>query len=159
MKTCPNCGSSNPDNMNFCNNCGTGLKDVTPVSEQPVQASSFAQVEEKPVQPTPVVEPTPVVAKPIQPQQSYSNFESEAAPKTNNGLCVAGFVVSLISILTVGTTAFISLILSICGLVSASKKGNKKGLGIAGLIISIILTLVGCFFIVSVTQGVLDDPP
>ncbi len=158
MKTCPNCGSSNADNMNFCNNCGSNIKDVAPASEQPVQASSFAQVEEKPVQPT-YVEPTPVVAKPIQNQPSYDldrEFEN-TQPKGSNGLCVAGFIVSLISILTVGTTAIISLILSICGLVSASKKGNKKGLGIAGLIISIILTLIGCFFIVSVSQTVLDE--
>ena len=68
---------------------------------------------------------------------------SEEKTVTNNptnGVGIAGFVVSLVSlILCCGSLSVISLILSIVGVVSAKNyNGNGKGLSISGIIISII---------------------
>lgn len=76
----------------------------------------------------------------------YNYIPSEEHTDTN-GLCVAGFVVSLISILCCGLTSFIGLILSIVGLILANKRGQGgKGMAIAGIIISALFTLLflGC---------------
>lgn len=57
-----------------------------------------------------------------------------------NGMAVAGFVISLISlILCCGTLSWLSLIFSIVGIVSAKKLlGKGKGLSIAGIILSVL---------------------
>lgn len=67
-----------------------------------------------------------------------------------NGLCIAGLIVSLVSIILAGTTAIIGLILSIIGLISAGKKNEKgKGAAIAGIIISSILAVLFVFILIS----------
>ena len=124
---CPNCGAQNPDGVRFCAQCGRNL---TPdIYTAPAAAP----------QPQPVPSPEPVVV--------YQ------APKINV-LCVVGFVTSLVSIPLIGTTAVISLILSIIGLVSASKNNQRgRGQAIAGIIISIVL-LVG--WIIGAIVGLSD---
>lgn len=67
-------------------------------------------------------------------------YNEQNQPQGNNGLCIAGFVVSLVSLLCCGLTSIIGLILSIIGV--ATSKGRKKGLGIAGIIISSIVTVL-----------------
>lgn len=63
--------------------------------------------------------------------------------KNNNGFAVAGFVISLVSILCCGGTSFLGLIFSIIGLVNANKNnGNGKGLAIAGIVINVIMLIV-----------------
>ena len=63
-------------------------------------------------------------------------------------------IVSLVSILFVGTTALIGLILSIIGLISAGKKNEKgKGQAITGIIVSSVLIVALLFgAIVSVSD-------
>ncbi len=61
--------------------------------------------------------------------------------KKNNGATIAGFVLSLISVITCGLTSIIGLILSIIGLISSKKKNRKDGLAVAGIIISTIMLL------------------
>ncbi len=119
---CPNCGTQNAEDVKFCANCGAALQ---------------------PASPAPAVSPAPSQA-PVQPMNAqavnpvYGAIQS--APQKTNGLCIAGFITSMVSILTGGLTALISLILSIIGVVSAGKKNQKgKGLGIAGTIISAVL--------------------
>lgn len=54
-----------------------------------------------------------------------------------------GFILSITSIITFGLTSFIGLILSIVGLIIAKDYNNdKKGLSIAGIVISSIMLLV-----------------
>lgn len=72
--------------------------------------------------------------------QYNDQFIDQDQPEGNNGLCIAGFVASLVSILCCGTTSIIALILSIIGV--ATSKGRKKGLGIAGIIISAVMILI-----------------
>lgn len=142
MKYCSHCGSQNEDSTRYCVNCGAGF----PVSE-PVQEPVYSSVPE--AAPEPASEP---VSNPYY-QQTYNTdyykpTMSDMETKTVSGLAVAGFVISLVSILCCGATSVIGLIFSIAGLISASRK-NKSGLGlaIAGLIISGIMTL---FMILSI---------
>ncbi len=63
--------------------------------------------------------------------------------KSANGFAIAGFVLSLVSLLCCGTTSLLGLIFSIIGLVNANKnQGEGKGLAIAGIIISAILLIL-----------------
>ncbi|MBP5493062.1 MAG: zinc-ribbon domain-containing protein [Clostridiales bacterium] len=76
-------------------------------------------------------------------------------PKKTSGFAIAGFVLSLVSILCCGATGIIALILSIVGLIIALK-GEKKGKGfaIAGIIISVILT---AFFVIGFFCGGIES--
>ena len=153
MKTCPNCGSENADNMNFCCNCGTALPSVSP-EQKPVQQQPIQQVVATPVQQPAYQQPVQQYQQPAYQQpapqyqaQSFPTSGAYAEPPKTNGLCKAGFILALVSLVTAGLTSFIGLILSICGLVSASKKKQKgKGLAIAGIIISAIFILVAILF-------------
>ena len=65
-----------------------------------------------------------------------------------SGLCVAGFITSLVQFITLGFLSPLSMILSICGVVSC-RGGRKtgKGLGIAGIIISVFGIIFMCFWL------------
>lgn len=74
------------------------------------------------------------------------NFNANSNVSTSsktNGFAIAGFVISLVSILCCGFSSILGLIFSIIGLVNANK-GNKegKGLAIAGIVISSILLVL-----------------
>ena len=135
MKTCNYCGSQSEDNTRFCSHCGTKFPEQV---EEPVAQPEPAYTPE----PENVYQPTYQQTAPQYDQSVYKPVMMGEDYPTTSGLAVAGFVVSIVSIFCCGFTAVIGLILSIAGLVSASKK-NKKGLGfaIAGLIISGLLTL------------------
>ena len=63
-------------------------------------------------------------------------------PNKTNGLAIAGFVVSLVSMVLCccGLLGLVGLILSAVGLSQINKKGQKgKGLAIAGLVIGLIV--------------------
>ena len=135
MKTCNYCGSQSEDHIRFCSHCGTKFPEQV---EEPVAQPEPAYTPE----PENVYQPTYQQTAPQYDQSVYKPVMMGEDYPTTSGLAVAGFVVSIVSIFCCGFTAVIGLILSIAGLVSASKK-NKKGLGfaIAGLIISGLLTL------------------
>ena len=90
---CPNCGTQNNDGVKFCANCGTALTPDTPAA-------------------APVQQYNPVNADPVNVAPVYTPVNTGAAQKTNV-LCVVGFIVSLASIVLLGTTAIIGLILFI----------------------------------------------
>ena len=171
MKICSNCGSENDASNKFCMNCGAALPEE--IQESPVAAAVAPQEEQpqyqQPIVQQPVQQPMQQPMQPqYQPQQQYQpQYQQPVQPQTinvtipaperttTNGFCVAGFVISLISIITCGFTAFISLILSIIGLITASKKKQKgKGMGIAGIIISVILMIVASFICIAFWSGV-----
>lgn len=67
--------------------------------------------------------------------------------KNNKAISIAGFVCSLVGLLSCGLTSLVGLILSIVGLSSSKKRGEKDGLALAGIIISAI-SLVIIFIVI-----------
>ena len=166
MKKCANCGYENDDSFKFCMNCGTPIPEVAPVVApvieqqpvgQPIQ-QPIQQIQQQPIQQQyqqPVQEP---IQQPIQQYQEpvqQMTFDEQSGKK--NGFCIAGFVLALLSFITAGITSLFGLILSIVGLISASKKNQKgKGMAIAGIIISALFIIVACIFFICFAAGLSD---
>jgi NADH:ubiquinone oxidoreductase subunit K len=137
MKYCKNCGSELPDDAAFCAKCGTPAS----AAEQPVQS----------VQPTQTVQQTPPPNAQPNTYHSYNayNGTGQVPYQKTNGLSVAGFVVSLIGILTsfyiIGIViGLVGMILSIIGTSKVKQSGEKgKGLAIAVIIIGALAIVIG----------------
>ena len=154
---CPNCGTQNPDGTSFCSNCGSPLTSNVNPAPAPAPAPVTPVTPVAPVAPAPApapVAPVAPVAPAPQPAPSYTPNQQPVTaiqPQTNgtNGLCLAGFIISLVSIVLGGSLSLISLILCIIGVNSAGKKNQKgKGQAIAGIIISAVLVLIWIFAII-----------
>lgn len=65
--------------------------------------------------------------------------------KNNNFIGLIGFILSIVSIFNLGITAFLGLIISIAGVAVSFDSNDKRGLSIAGIIISLIMLII--FFI------------
>lgn len=66
-----------------------------------------------------------------------------------NGMQIAGFVVSLVSLFIFGfygLTGITGLILSAIGRSQAKQVGGKTGLGTAGIVLGIISAICGVYF-------------
>ncbi|MBE5778544.1 MAG: hypothetical protein E7331_04340 [Clostridiales bacterium] len=74
--------------------------------------------------------------------------------KKNNGLSIAGFVVSCCSILIpiYGLVGLVGMILSIVGRIQASKNGQATGLANAGIILGAIM-LAGGLITIGIAIG------
>ena len=73
---------------------------------------------------------------------------NNVAVNKTNGLAIAGFVVSLVSLLCCGGLSVVGLVLSIIGCVQAKNyDGNNKGLAIAGIIISAVAIVLWIVFL------------
>lgn len=70
--------------------------------------------------------------------------------KKNNSLSIAGFICSLVGLLTCGITSLIGLILSIIGISSSKKNGEKDPFALAGIIISAIYIAILILIIIFV---------
>ena len=83
-------------------------------------------------------------------------FENNTQEKKTNGLAIAGFVVSLCSLLInlAGIVGLTGTILSAVGLAQAKTKNSGKGLAIAGLIIGIFSILYGIYTVITCTAAV-----
>ena len=153
---CPNCGTQNPDGTSYCSNCGA------PLAANANPASAPAPVPAPAPAPIPVAPVAPVAPAP-QPAPSYTPNQQPITaipPQTNgtNGLCIAGFIISLVSIVLGGSLSLISLILCIIGVNSAGKKNQKgKGQAIAGIIISAVLLLVWIFALIFGVSKYMDE--
>ena len=103
---------------------------------------------------------TPVDGAPVAPAANTVTVTQTAAPTQGNGMAVAGFVLSLISLLCCGFLSVLGLIFSILGLSKSSKVGGKgKGLSIAGIIMSsiaIILIILYLLFMPAFTNTIND---
>ncbi|MCD7727874.1 MAG: DUF4190 domain-containing protein [Ruminococcus sp.] len=148
MKFCKNCGAQIEDAAAFCPNCGT-----TVAEEPDVTASSEPQFNEyQPTQP----------AQPVQPDyQQYQQYQQPGVyPEGKlNGLAVAGFVVSLVSLFICGISSIVGLILSAIGLMQINKNVQQgipqrgKGMAIAGLVIGIVGAALVLISIISCAAG------
>jgi len=146
MSFCPNCGASNESGNKFCMFCGSALDEpaavavpvdnAEPVQPEPVQTIQATPIA-APIQAQPVSQP---IAAPVQPVTSGRISSAYTAPASTNGLCIAGMVVSLVSILCCGLLSWLGFLLSLIGLIVAcAKKQRGKGMAITGLIVSVIL--------------------
>ncbi|MCC6683381.1 MAG: hypothetical protein IT445_20995 [Phycisphaeraceae bacterium] len=82
-------------------------------------------------------------------QNPFAYNNAPAAPsESSNGIGLAGFIVSLASIITCGIAAPIGLLLSIIGLFK-----NPKGFAIAGTIIGALLSLFGLLVGIGMVAG------
>ena len=162
MAYCPNCGFYCNDGAKFCGNCGGTLmpsQPAVPVTNPQSQQQPQLQPQQLPQQqpqmqpqPQPVYQ-QPVYQAPVQQAVQQSPVQQQLqpavqpvqnAPKVKgNGLCTAGFVLSLLGIFLVGLTTLFGLLFSIIGLITAGKKKQKgKGKAIAGIVMS-VLTIAG----------------
>lgn len=111
-KFCKECGKELEKESKFCKNCGTKIdEEIEQANEQ--------------------------VSNDLSANKVYNQIY---VTKKSNGMAIAGFVISLVSLLCCGCTSWLGLIFSIIGLVNANKNdGEGKGFSIAGIIISAIL--------------------
>lgn len=93
----------------------------------------------------------------------YNHFD-EHSPRTNagQGLGIAGLVVGIVALLIsfipcVGVFALvpgiIAIVLSSIGLSQANKNNGEKGIIIAGLVVSILSTIIAAVWAIFMTQG------
>ena len=148
MAVCPNCGASSADGAKFCSSCGGPLPAPVQQPVQPVYQQPAPQPAAQPVYQQPVYQPAPQpviiqpAAQPVQPVYAQPITQPVVKREKKNGLCVAGFVLSLVGLGCLGITCPIGFLLSLIGLIVAiAKKQKGKGLAIAGLIISAIIML------------------
>lgn len=94
----------------------------------------------------------------------------DQAPKTvdstvknqTNGFAIAGFVLSLVSLVCCGITSTLGLIFSIIGLVQSKKMDGKgKGLAIAGIVICcvfvvLVILLYALGFATAIAEGIVE---
>lgn len=151
MKFCKHCGAQIEDTTAFCPNCGTNVSDDAVSSSAPEPQYNAYQPEQS-VQPAQ-----------YQPYQDYQNPGIYPEAKLN-GLAVAGFVVSLVSLFFCGISSIVGLILSIIGMtqiknsIKAGVPQRGNGLAIAGLVIGIIGTVFILIYIIMIATAAAVAP-
>lgn len=136
-KFCTGCGKELHETDYACANCGKKVNDVV---METFNAQSMEQA-----------------------NQSRVNMQGTNGGvnnvKKNNGLAIAGFVLSIISIPCCGLTSFLGIILSIIGLVQINKQDEGgKGYAIAGIIISGIMFLfLVVLYLIGIFAGVMEE--
>ena len=138
-KFCRECGKELEENSKFCNNCGTKIEEEkteeTNTSNENTNESAASNA------------------------GTNVTYNQTYVTKKSNGMAIAGFVISLVSLLCCGYSSWLGLIFSIIGLVNANKnEGEGKGLAIAGIVISSILFIIIVLLtIFGVMASVTDD--
>ena len=106
--------------MKYCENCGTKLKEDDKFCPN---CGTKINIEES------------VITR-------NDKIQTNSPQSKTDGLALAGFILSLTSILCCGLTSMPGLIFSIIGLIRAKKENKEgKGLAIAGIVISSIMLL------------------
>ncbi|MEP7205005.1 MAG: hypothetical protein ABI716_02335 [Candidatus Saccharibacteria bacterium] len=114
-------------------------------------------IQQTPPAPTPISPEQPPIPTPV---PAYTQPYTGAAPYQvtasvpGSGLSIAGFVISLVAIVsnffTFGLVAVLGFVLSIIGRIQTKRAGHPSGLALAGIIISVVsgvLTFVAFAFI------------
>ena len=154
---CESCGSFIPDNQSVCPNCGAQAFQP----EQPAVSQSQVQPETQPVYQQPIYQqpaPQPAYQQTNQPVYTQPAPVAATPAKRSNGLAVAGLIFGIAS-LVLCWVPFLGIILSIIGLGLsiagiAKKNASGKGMGIAGLIMSIVAGIIGIFLTLILSVGI-----
>ena len=170
-KFCMNCGFRMEDNAAFCTRCGRPAANMPQSQNQPQQMQAVPQQRtqsrpvQQPVYQQPVYQqPVQPVVQPyqqsghqiVQPQQPVQPAKREPKAK-GNGMCSAGFVLSLLGIFLFGITSVFGLLFSVFGLISAGKKGQDgKGKAVAGIIMSVLMLAVLLVFFIFLKDPLMD---
>ncbi len=150
---CPYCNSWNPDNAVTCSGCGQSLGNSSGVLRQVANAPS----------PAPHQNPQPGYQQPnyTPPQYNsaayYTNvphqgvvYYNAPAPKPEdpgNGFAITSMILGILSFVLCTLGMFTAPLAIIFGAV-AKGKGNKSGMGTAGLTCGIIVTVFWVLYIV-----------
>ena len=89
-----------------------------------------------------------------------NNQVNNTQAKDSNGLAIAGFIISLVSlILCCGSISWLGLLFSIIGLVNSKKVNEKnKGLAIAGIVLGVIgLILIISLYFLGVAASIFES--
>ena len=141
---CESCGSQVPDGQAFCSNCGKPVAQPVQPAAQPVQpVQQYAQPVAQPVYTQPVAQPQPVVQ--VQPAPVVVVQQQPA--KRGNGMATAGLVFGILT-LVFCWIPFLNWFLGLLGLIFsivgvARKNVGGKGAAIAGLILTILGSIIG----------------
>ena len=128
---CSKCGAELQDGAQFCNKCGQRIEFMPQQQQQPQQQTQY----------TPAQNPW---------GGNVPNQPMRSEEEPGKGLATASLILGILSLvfIFVGTYALIGTLLGSIGIILAAvakKKGNKSGVGTAGLVMSIIgvsLTLI-----------------
>ena len=149
---CENCGSQIPDGSAICPNCGAAAR-VSPTTGEAVPVQPIEAVPVQPVQ--------PVYQQPIQPvyqQPAYQStpiYQQPAAGGGSKALAIVALVLGISALVFCWVPIFGSLIAVaglICGIISL-KNPNGKGMGLTGMILSIVACVLSFMMIVSILAG------
>lgn len=142
MIRCFNCATENFDGTRYCSNCGALLqfeRTIYPEDDDPAEAAPLVPPVPMSVPypaPVPAQAPAPAPASAPRPVQQSQNT-SYVQPEGTNGLCLAGLILSIVSLFCCGLPSIISLAISIAGYIMTNKnRGSGKGLAVAGIVIS-----------------------
>lgn len=144
---CKNCGVEFPEGI-FCPECGTKheeqkdeLNGIFCDNDIPVAEHGNIVIED---------------IKVVQKQEAIPSTKGEEkyvdntkVSKTKNSVWgIISFVFGIISIITLGAFVIPQIVGIICGIVALAQKGYKKGLAIAGLVMSVIV-MIGVIVLVA----------
>lgn len=136
---CNNCGNNCRDGLSFCTNCGNRLSSL-PHQEQP----SFVSPQ--------------VIYIQQEPAQGYQAAEPK---KPGFALSIPAMIAGIISVVDMNVFFGIAgIIMSAISIAKGKKAGVKNGMAIAGLVCSIIGTIIGAALVVLLILsyvGVIQD--
>ena len=142
---CPNCGQKITEQGAFCINCGYNFSQLNRVDQV---SSDIPKVDVNNISENNMN----MNNSTFNGVDNYNTNVNQQAPSYTNGMAIAGFVVSMVSLCCCCYSSFlaiIGLILSIIGLTNANNNGGKgKGYAIAGIVTSGISIFLSMIFII-----------
>lgn len=176
---CPNCNNIIPDDSIFCPECGLQQRDIPPVSEAPAFDRAVSESEahvfnetaptsespdlgnipkEAPIFDAPATAPygAPAKAPSFVPYTAPIPTVKKEADVSKDGFAVSSLVIGILSLFGGGISfAIASLVFGIIG-----TKSTKKGVSVAGIVISaiaILLTILMVVLMVLVFIGIITE--
>lgn len=146
---CENCGSQIADGSALCPNCGAAVR-VSPTTGEAVPVQPIEAVPVQPVQ--------PVYQQPVYQQPAYQAtpiYQQQPAAGGSKALAIVALVLGICALVFCWVPVFGMLIAVaglICGILSL-KNPNGKGMGLTGMILSIVGCVIGSMMIFSIIAG------